>query len=129
MVGESSQPPVKDTTLTFQCPILTSTNYTIWMMRMEVLLGIHRVWDVVDPGSDDAKKNEMWKAIKTHNLRADRVKEARLQTLITEFENIKMLDNGTTDEYVAKLSGIASKSATLGEVMSEHKLVKKFFTS
>ncbi|GJU20044.1 uncharacterized mitochondrial protein-like protein [Tanacetum coccineum] len=124
-------------------------------MRMEVLLGIHGVWDVVDPGSDDAKKNnivkgllfqsiledlilqignlktgkEMWEAIKTRNLGVDRVKEARLQTLITEFENLKMLDNDTIDEYAAKLSGIASKSATLGEVMSEHKLVKKFLTS
>ncbi|GJR30667.1 uncharacterized mitochondrial protein-like protein [Tanacetum coccineum] len=70
----------------------------------------------------------MWEAIKTRNLGADRVKEARLQTLITEFENMKMLDNGTIDEYAAKLSGIASKSATLEEVMSEHKLVKKFLT-
>ncbi|GKD36675.1 pol polyprotein [Tanacetum coccineum] len=154
-VGESSQPHVKDTTLMFQCPILTSTNYTIWRMRMEVLLGIHGVWDVVDPGSDDAKKKnivkgllfqsiqedlvlqirnlktrkEMWEAIKTRNLGADRVKEARIETLITEFENIKMLDNGTIDEYAAKLSGIASKSATLREVMSELKLVKKFLTS
>ncbi|GJY59259.1 pol polyprotein [Tanacetum coccineum] len=152
VVGESTQTPVKDTTLTFQCPILTSTNYTIWRMRMEVLLGIHGVWDVVDPGSDDAKKNnivkgllfqsipedlvlqignlktgkEMWEAIKTRNLGVDRVKEARLQTLITEFENMKMLDNGIIDEYAAKLSGIASKSATLGEVMSEH---KKFLKS
>ncbi|GKC42459.1 hypothetical protein Tco_1060181 [Tanacetum coccineum] len=114
VVGESSQEPLKDTTSTFQCPILTSTNYTIWRMHMEALLGIHR---------------EMWEAIKTFNLGADRVKEARLQTLITEFENMKMLDNGTIDEYAAKLSGIASKSATLGEVMSEHKLVKKFLTS
>ncbi|GJT41469.1 uncharacterized mitochondrial protein-like protein [Tanacetum coccineum] len=155
VVGESSQQPVKETTLTFQCPILTSTNYTIWSMRMEVLLGIHGVWDVVDPGLADAKKNnivkgllfqsipedlilqignlktgkEMWEAIKTRKLGADRVKEARLQTLITEFENLKMLDNGTIDEYAVKLSGIASKSATLGEVMSEHKLVKKFLTS
>nr|GEY43559.1 Pol polyprotein [Tanacetum cinerariifolium] len=155
VVGESSQPPVKDTTLTFQCPILTSTNYTIWRMRMEVLLGIHGVWDVVNPGLDDAKKNnivkgllfqsipedlvlqignlktgkEMWEVIKTRNLGADRVKEARLQTLITEFENLKMLDNDTIDAYFAKLSGIFSQSATLGEVMSEHKLVKKFLTS
>ncbi|GKF95824.1 hypothetical protein Tco_0288559 [Tanacetum coccineum] len=34
-----------------------------------------------------------------------------------------------THAYAAKLSGIASKSATLGEVMSEHKLVKKFLAS
>nr|GFA00155.1 hypothetical protein [Tanacetum cinerariifolium] len=140
VVGDSSQPPVKDINLTFQCSLLTSTNYTIWSMCMEVLLGIHGVWDVVDPGLDDAKKNnivkgllfqsipedlvlqignlktrkEMWGAIKTRNLRADRVKEARLQTLITEFKNLKMLDKYTIDEYAARLSGIASKSATPG---------------
>nr|GEV10588.1 RNA-directed DNA polymerase, eukaryota, reverse transcriptase zinc-binding domain protein [Tanacetum cinerariifolium] len=63
--------------------------------------------------------------------------EARLPTLFTEVENLKMLDNGIideyaaklSDEYAAKLSGIASKSATLEEVMSEHNLVKKFLTS
>nr|GEW29186.1 RNA-directed DNA polymerase, eukaryota [Tanacetum cinerariifolium] len=41
---------------------------------------------------------------------------------------MKMFDKGTKDEYAVKLSGIASKSATLGEVMSKHKLVKKFLT-
>ncbi|GJX22081.1 hypothetical protein Tco_0226526 [Tanacetum coccineum] len=91
-------------------------------MRIEVLLGIHRVWDVVDPGLDDAKKNNIVKG-------AGRVKDARLQTLITKFKNMKMSDNDTIDAYAAKLSGIASKSATLGEVISEHKLVKKFLTS
>nr|GEV48454.1 hypothetical protein [Tanacetum cinerariifolium] len=155
VVEESYQTHVKDTTLTSQCLILTSTNYPIWSMRMEVLLGIHGVWDVVDLGLADAKKNNivmgllfqsiledlvlqirnlntrkgMWEVIKTCNLGVDRVKEARLQTLITEFENMKMSDNDSIDAYAAKLSGIASKSTTLGEVMSKHKLVKKFLTS
>ncbi|GKD13637.1 hypothetical protein Tco_1198044 [Tanacetum coccineum] len=71
----------------------------------------------------------MWEAIKTRNLWADPVKEARLQTLITEFENLKMSDNDSIDAYAAKLWGIASMSATLGEVMLELKLVKKFITS
>ncbi|GKD08615.1 putative RNA-directed DNA polymerase, eukaryota, reverse transcriptase zinc-binding domain protein [Tanacetum coccineum] len=122
---------------------------------MEVLLGIHGVGDVVDRGLADVKKNniakgllfqtipvdlvlqignlkiakEMWEAIKIRNLGVVRVKEARLQTLITEFKNSKMSDNGTIDEYATNLSVIASKSTTLGEVMSEHKLVKKFLTS
>ncbi|GJQ96409.1 uncharacterized mitochondrial protein-like protein [Tanacetum coccineum] len=131
VVGESSQPPVKDTTLMFQCPILTSTNYIIWRMRMEVLLGIHGVWDVIDSGLDDAKKNniEMWEAIKTRNLGADHVKEARLPTLITEFKNLNIPHNDSIDAYAAKFSSVASKSATLGEIMSKHKLVKKFLTS
>ncbi|GKD59100.1 hypothetical protein Tco_1296609 [Tanacetum coccineum] len=70
----------------------------------------------------------MWEAIKTRNLGADCMKESKLQTVIIEFKNLKMLDNGTIDEYAAKLLGISSKSATLGKVMSEHKLVKKFLT-
>ncbi|GJX56692.1 hypothetical protein Tco_0286589 [Tanacetum coccineum] len=40
-----------------------------------------------------------------------------------------MSDNATIDEYATKLSGIASKSATLRGVMPEHKPVKKFLTS
>nr|GEZ55328.1 zinc finger, CCHC-type [Tanacetum cinerariifolium] len=39
------------------------------------------------------------------------------------------VNNDTIDEYAAKLSGIASKSATLEEVTSKHKLLKKFLTN
>ncbi|GJS62155.1 hypothetical protein Tco_0093470 [Tanacetum coccineum] len=38
-----------------------------------------------------------------------------------------MPDNDSIDAYATKLSGIASKSATLGEVMSEHQACKKKF--
>ncbi|GJY25650.1 hypothetical protein Tco_0400376 [Tanacetum coccineum] len=48
----------------------------------------------------------MWEAIKTRNLGADRVKEARLQTIITKFENLKMSDNDTINAYAAKLSAL-----------------------
>ncbi|GJT06840.1 hypothetical protein Tco_0841302 [Tanacetum coccineum] len=71
----------------------------------------------------------MWEAIKTHNLWVDHMKEARLHTLITEFENLNMSDNGTIDTYATMLTYISSKSPTLGEVMRKHKLVKKFLTS
>ncbi|XP_035830774.1 uncharacterized protein LOC118480172 [Helianthus annuus] len=154
--ASGSNPPTKEPNmLTFQCPMLTPINYTIWSMRMEVILGIHGVWEVIDPGLDDAKKNnivkgllfqsipedlilqigklktgkEMWEAINTRNLGTERVKEARLQTLTAEFDSLKMEDIGTIHDYATKLSGIASKSTTLGDVISEHKLVKKFLTS
>nr|GEY36223.1 glycine-rich RNA-binding protein 3, mitochondrial-like [Tanacetum cinerariifolium] len=39
------------------------------------------------------------------------------------------VNNDTIDEYAAKLSGIASKSATLEEVTLKHKLLKKFLTN
>nr|GEW63086.1 hypothetical protein [Tanacetum cinerariifolium] len=95
---------------------------------MEVLLGIYGAKNVVDSGLADAKKNNI-EAIKTHNLRADRVKAARHQTLSMKFENLKMSDNDNIDAYAVKLSGIASKSTTLEEVMSEHKLAKKSLIS
>ncbi|XP_022014170.1 uncharacterized protein LOC110913657 [Helianthus annuus] len=139
VVGEGSNALVKETNPgSFQCRMLTSTNYTIWSIRMEVIFGIHGVWDVIDPGSDDAKKNnvakalffqsipeeqilqignlksakEMWEAIQSRNLGAERIR-----------------DTGTIDEYASKLSSIASKAATLGEKMEERKMVKKLFTS
>ena len=122
---------------------------------MEVLLGIHGVWDVIDPGSTDDKRNnivkgllfqsvsedmilqignlktgkEMWEAIKSRNLGAEQVKEARLQTLISEFEGLKMKDTSSIDDFSSKLSGMASVSATLGESISQERLVKKFLTS
>ncbi|GKA96014.1 hypothetical protein Tco_0818109 [Tanacetum coccineum] len=86
---------------------------------------------LLNPGLEDAKKNnrvkgllfqpiledlilqignlktgkEILVAITTRNLGVDRVKEARLQILITEFVNMKMSDNDTINAYDAKLSG------------------------
>lgn len=57
------------------------------------------------------------------------MREARLQTLMTEFNRLKMKDADTIDVFVGKLSEITSKSASLGEVFEESKVVKKFLKS
>ena len=116
-------------------------------IRMKVIFNVHQVWDVVDQGADDPKKNnititvlfqaipedpilqvgtmgtakEIWDAIKTRHLGTDRVREARLQTLITEFDNLKMKETGTIDEFASQLSVIASKSRSLGEILDKKK--------
>ncbi|XP_076940121.1 uncharacterized protein LOC143609178 [Bidens hawaiensis] len=72
---------------------------------------------------------EIWNAIKTRNLGADRVKEARLQTLMNEFDAMRMKETETIDVFVAKLSCTASKAATLEEMIEETKMVKKFLSS
>ncbi|XP_013613882.1 PREDICTED: uncharacterized protein LOC106320064 [Brassica oleracea var. oleracea] len=118
-----------------RCLMLSSTNYTVWSMRMKVIFRLYDVWDTFDQGSDDAKKNNMaialifqsvsealllqigkhdtskkiWKAIKSRNLGADRVREARLQTLMFEFDKLKMADTYTVDDYAGKLSCLASR--------------------
>ncbi|XP_026382098.1 uncharacterized protein LOC113277148 [Papaver somniferum] len=131
---EFSSPPI-------QVPILNATNYT--------------VWDTIEPGTDDADKNNIairllfqaipeylvlqvgeqqtsrniWYAIKARNLGVDRFKEARLQTLMSEFERIKMKETDAIDNFARKLSEIASKAASLGQPIEENKLVKKFLNS
>lgn len=57
----------------------------------------------------------VWEAIKARHVGADRVREARLQTLMAEFDRIKMKETDTIDVFVEKLSEITSKSAALGE--------------
>ncbi|KAJ9543760.1 LOW QUALITY PROTEIN: hypothetical protein OSB04_023467 [Centaurea solstitialis] len=80
---------------------------------------------ILQVGTMDMAK-EIWDAIKTRHLGADRGRDARLQTLITEFDNLKMKETSTIDEFTSQLSGIASKSRSLGETLDEKKLVKNF---
>lgn len=78
-------------------------------------------------GLDTTKK--VWDAIKARHVGADRVWEARLQTLMTEIDRLKMKETDKIDDFVGKLSEISSKSAALGEAMDETKLFKKFLQS
>ena len=92
---------------------------------MKVMFRLYEVWDTIDPSSDDAKKNNMvialifqsvsaalilqigehdtskkiWEAIKSRNLGVDCVREARLHTLMSEFDKLKMANTNMVDEY------------------------------
>lgn len=57
------------------------------------------------------------------------MKEARLQTLMAEFDHLKMKETETIDDFAGKISDISSKSAALGEETDEPRLVKKFLKS
>ncbi|XP_076948289.1 uncharacterized protein LOC143620482 [Bidens hawaiensis] len=136
-------------TNSFQCLKLITTNYTIWAMHMRMLMNVHGVWDTIDPGYGEVKQNnieialifqsipeaqilqvgnlrmakEMWEALKTRHLGAERVKEAKLQTLMSEFDGLKMKEARTIDDYAAMLSSYSSKAATLGEIFPEEKMI------
>lgn len=84
---------------TLKCPMLSDTNYTVWTMRMQAALKVHKVWEAIDPGEKTGEKNdvarallfqsipeslilqvgnldtskEMWEAIKMRHMGADRV--------------------------------------------------------
>lgn len=136
-------------------PMLTTSNYTVWSMRMKIALKVCEVWESIEPGDKDEKKNNraiaylfqsipealilqvgnldtakgVWDAVKARHLGAERVKEARLQTLMTEFDRLKMKEGDTIDTFVGKISEISSKATALGEIMEEPKIVKKFLKS
>ena len=150
-----SMKPKEGGSSSISCPMLTATNYTVWAIRIKILLKVHKVWEVIEHDSDDSEKNnlatallfqsipetlilqvgeldkakQVWEAIKSRHMGADRVREARLQTLMSEFDRLKMKDNDKIDDFVGKISEISSKSAALGETMEEPKLVKKFLSS
>ena len=135
-----------------KCPMLTSSNYTVWAMRMKVMLKVHKAWEVIETESADSEKNDLatallfqsipealilqvgeldtakkvWDAIKLRHMGAERVREARLQTLMAEFDRLQMKDSEKIDDFAGKLSEISSKSAALGVTIEEPKLVRKF---
>ncbi|XP_010469242.1 PREDICTED: uncharacterized protein LOC104749335 [Camelina sativa] len=137
-----------------QCPMLNSTNYTVWALKMKIALKVHKVWEAIEPETEEADedKNNMamallfqsisealvlqigdldttkkvWDAIKSRHVGAERVKEARQQTLMADFERLKMKDSEKIDEFAGKMSELASKSASLGVAIDESKMVKKF---
>ncbi|KAD5802418.1 hypothetical protein E3N88_13778 [Mikania micrantha] len=142
--------------LPFQCPTLTATNYPIWSLSIKAIFKAHGIWEVIEPGINvDARKDnsaiaylyqplpedlvlqiancqhakEIWDAIKTRYLGVEHVMEARLQTLKAEFEAASMKETEGINDFAAKLSGIASKSAALGTLIDESTLVRKLLTA
>ncbi|KAG7554412.1 Integrase catalytic core [Arabidopsis suecica] len=138
-----------------QCPMLNSTNYTVWAMRMRSTLRVHKVWETIEAESTDTEKNDLatallfqsipealvlevgelktakkvWDAIKGKHIGAERVREARLQTLMAEFDRLTMKDSEKIDDFASKLTAISSKSSSLGVNIEAPKLVKKFLKS
>lgn len=41
----------------FSCLTLNSANYTVWAIRMKFMLKLHKIWDIVEEESTDAKNN------------------------------------------------------------------------
>lgn len=122
---------------------------------MKVLLRVHKVWESVEPWSGDEEKNdvataflfqsipknlilqigdedtpkEILEAVKPRNLSAERVKEARLQTLMNEFEHPRMNDTDSIDAFSGKISELVTESAVSGQSLEKTKVMKKFLNS
>nr|GEZ34060.1 zinc finger, CCHC-type [Tanacetum cinerariifolium] len=72
---------------------------------------------------------EVWDSIKVKHLGADLVQKARLQTLRSELETLKMKPNEKVSEFGGKLSSIMVKFKGLGETLQDKVLVRKLLNS
>ncbi|GKB61428.1 zinc finger, CCHC-type containing protein [Tanacetum coccineum] len=141
-----------------QCPKLTETNYTSWSILVETVLRAYGLWESIDPvtgATVDEKKNyttkaiifqtlpedillqvakykdakDVWESIRVRYLGADRVQKARLRTLRSELEMLKMKENETINEFSGKIGGIMEKFKILGSSLDEEVAVRKLLNS
>ena len=72
---------------------------------------------------------EAWTILQTTYEGTKAIKDSKFQRLTTSFEEIKMEEDKSFDEFYAKLKDIVSLPFNLGETISEPKIVKKVLKS
>ena len=72
---------------------------------------------------------EAWTILQTTYESTKAVKDSKLQRLTTSFEEIKMEEDKSFDEFYAKLKDIVNSAFNLGETIPEPKIVRKVLRS
>lgn len=151
--SSSTKTQVKDGHLTIQYPTLTKTNYATWAIRMKVYMKAQKAWEAIvsEEDVDDRKDQvalaiiyqaipeemlymisdketakEVWEALEVIHMGSERVKDARLQSLKTEFEILKMNTDEDINDITKRLMTIVNQMRALGEKVDEKTVVKKF---
>nr|GEX50276.1 putative zinc finger, CCHC-type [Tanacetum cinerariifolium] len=71
----------------------------------------------------------IWDALKTRHIGEERVQQARLQTLKSDFEMLHMKEDETIDTFTTKLTTLVNKAANLGHTMEDETLVRKLLNA
>ena len=72
---------------------------------------------------------EAWTILQTTYEGTKAVKDSKFQRLITSFEEIKMEDDESFNEFYTKLKDIVNSTFNLGETIPEPKIVRKMLRS
>ena len=72
---------------------------------------------------------EVWTILQTTYEGTKAIKDSKLQRLTTSFEEIKMEEDESFDEFYAKLKDIVNSAFNLGKTISEPKVVRKVLRS
>ena len=140
----------------YQYPLLTSSNYTRWAIRVQAIMEDQGIWAAIQRTTNTpvdlkldrkakahilqvlpedllmqvAKKNtskEIWESLKTRFVGADRVKNARLQALKSDFSALRMTDGETLDQYAGRITTISVQYSNVGGTLEESAMVRKFY--
>nr|GEX24163.1 zinc finger, CCHC-type [Tanacetum cinerariifolium] len=153
--GDTSKKEVSTTsTPQFQCLMLKPSNYSLWAIRMQIILEANGLWEMIEPletTQADNKKDKtaiaflyqalseeqllqitkhktakaIWDALKTRHIGEERVQQARLQTLKSDFEMLHMKEDETIDTFTEKLTTLVNKAASLWHTIKDQTLVRK----
>ncbi|GKD00582.1 zinc finger, CCHC-type containing protein [Tanacetum coccineum] len=137
---------------------LKPSNYSLWAIRMQIILEANGLWEMIEPNEKtqaDNKKDKtaiaflyqslpeeqllqitkhktakaIWNALKTRHIGEERVQQARLQTLKSDFEMLHMKEDETIDAFTTKLTTLVNKAASLGHTMEDETLVRKLLNA
>ena len=72
---------------------------------------------------------EAWTILQTTYGRTKAIKDLKLQRLTTSFEDIKMEEDESFNEFYVKFKDIVNSAFNLGETIPEPKIVRKVFRS
>ena len=72
---------------------------------------------------------EAWTILQTTYEGTKTIKDSKLQRLTTSFEEIKMEEDESLDEFYAKLKDIVNSTFNLGETILKPKIVRKVLRS
>ncbi|GKA56942.1 zinc finger, CCHC-type containing protein [Tanacetum coccineum] len=71
----------------------------------------------------------IWDALKTRHIGEERVQQARLQTLKSDFEMLHMKEDETIDTFTGKLTTLVNKAASLGHTIEDYVVVRKLLNA
>nr|GEX18388.1 zinc finger, CCHC-type [Tanacetum cinerariifolium] len=121
---------------------------------MQIILEVNGLWEMIEPNEKtqaDNKKDKtaiaflnqalpkeqllqitkhkttkaIWDALKTRHIGEERVQQARLQTLKSDFEMLHMKEDETIDTFTEKLTTLVDKAASLRHTIEDETLLCK----
>ncbi|KAG8070785.1 hypothetical protein GUJ93_ZPchr0006g43514 [Zizania palustris] len=133
-------------------PMLTKSNYYTWAALMRVKMQARGLWTAVDVGTENfiddrnaleaitmglppelqgsiASKTSAkiaWDSLKKTHLGADRVRQARANTLRREFDSLKFKDGESVDDFGVRITDLANQLKVLDSGYTEPEIVRKF---